>query len=74
MDKPQPHLEQIEERLWRIEEALRQRADQQGYWDLEQQLKVLQEQHERTIERVNGLEDRASDIEGRLDALEGETP
>ncbi len=74
MYKPQSHEAQTEERLGRIAEALRQKADQQDYWDLEQQLKVLQEQHERTIERVNGLEDRASDIEGRLDALEGETP
>ncbi len=72
MDKP--HREQIEERLQQVEELLRQKADDREHWDLEQQLKVLQEQHERTIERVNGLEDRASDIEGRLDALEGETP
>ncbi len=74
MDKPQPHLEQIEERLWRIEEALRHKADQQGYWDLEQQLKDLQGPQERTIEQVGDLDDRVSEVEGRLDDLESKTP
>ncbi len=72
MDKP--HREQIEERLQQVEELLRQKADDREHWDLEQQLGDLQGQHERTIERVNGLDDRVSDAEGRLADFESETP
>jgi predicted nucleic acid-binding Zn-ribbon protein len=74
MDKPQPHLEQIEERVWRMEEALRQKADQQDYWELEQQLKDLQGRQEQAVGQVTDLDDRVSDVEGRLDDLESKTP
>ncbi len=57
-----------------MEEALRQKADQQDYWELEQQLKDLQGRQEQAVGQVTDLDDRVSDVEGRLDDLESKTP